>query len=427
MKKIIINKPEILSGIDDEHCRLSAKIESDHFIKDLYFEIECKYKEYLCDERGDAFLLSLLNFSLINGYNMEFKVPISEKLYYQIVEQYIPTLTKYNPYVYNKIKISAKLDNKCINNAGAVGASASGGVDSFYTIIKNSNKVTKHYNITHLMIASVYNIYYGENDTRKRFEKTIYNATKVSKELNLPLVSVYSNDHEFWYKGFADYFETRYISYIYALQKLFYVYHYSAGYEYKDFSFNKDDKFDFVRSQLISSENLTIYSSGPEVSRIEKVEYIANNTSVQKLLSVCNFSYKNCCKCSKCMRTQMELWSIGMLKKFKLVFPENYFSKQFNKELRTMIARRNKFDKDILNNIKKNKLNISFMTMIMGNLIHYMWYCPKNLLKKISSVKKTYDKVMDNKRKNSNIPEEKTWYYSESKEFAFECDNNIVS
>ncbi len=428
MKKLIINKPEIIPGIDTDHCRMSALIESDHFSKDLYFEVENRYKEYLCAERGDAFMLSLLHFAMSNGYDMDIRVPVSEKLYYQITEQYIPTLVKYNPKRFNNIGIKAPISNKPIANAGAVGASASGGIDSLYSIIKNTGNKTQNYNVNQLMIASVYNIYYGEEDTRKRFSETVKNAEKISHGLGIPLVSIFTNEHEFWFPECVGWFATKFISFVYALQKLFSVYHFSAGYEYENFSLSKYSSayFDFFTAQLVSSENLTIYSSGQEASRIEKAMYISDNPYAQKLLQVCNFAAENCCTCPKCIRSQLELWSIGKLDNFRKAFPKSGFEKYINSELIKAIGKRGIFDVDLLKNVKKNGLHIPLYVKIAGNLQRFFWYGPKKRLKKINFLCEVYKKIMKNKHNTEIYAPKNSWLYFTDKDYAAKCDKNMV-
>lgn len=425
MKKIIINAPQITPGIDSEHCRLSTKIESDTFSKDLYYEVENEYREYLCAERGDAFMIALLYFSMVNGYDMDIKVPVSEKLYYQITEQYIPTMEKYGAGFFKHINITAPFDNKSIANIGGVGTSASGGIDSFYTIIKNSDLSSKNYNITHLLIADIYPIFYDEKNTRQRFEKTADHAKKVARALGLPLVKVYSNEHEFWFERQIACYTLRYMGFVYALQKLFGVYNFSSGYEYKDFALSYDNRkgpayYDFLTAQLISNENLTIYSSGPEASRVEKTEYIADNAIVQNELYVCNGHSENCCICSKCMRTQLNLYAIEKLDKFKKAFPKEGFEKRKNKALINMLERREAYEIEILNKMRKNGIKIPFGVKVAGNIKHLIWPV-KCYFRRFKFPTDFYYKYVVKKEPSNNGTEESVYLYNNYKDYAAKC------
>lgn len=421
MKKLIINAPQITTGIDSEHCRLSAKIESETFKKDLYYEVENEYRKYLCTERGDAFLIALLYFSMVNGYDMEIKVPVSEKLYYQITEQYIPTMAKYGEGYFNQIKITAPLDNKSIDNAGAVGTSASGGIDSFYSILKNSNLTSDSYNITHLLFADVYPIYYDDKKTRQKFEKTAEHSQKIANALGLPLIKIYSNEYKFWFKRQVSFFMLRFMGFVYALQKLFKVYNFSSGYEYKDFLLFSNQKgsdhYDFFTAQLVSNENLTIYSSGSEASRMQKAEYIADNPIVQNELYVCNGFSDNCCVCSKCMRTQLNYYAIGKLDKFAKAFPKEGFEKRKNKYLITAIERRGEFDIEIINKLKENGIRIPFSVKVLGNMKHLIWPL-KCFLRRFKFIADFYYKYIVKDVTNDNEKAENDYFYNNYKDYA---------
>lgn len=427
MKKLTIGIPQIVEGIDSEHCRLSAAIECETFKKNLYYEVENKYRDYLCTERSDAFMVGLLYFAMVNGYDMEIKAPVSEKLYYQLTQQYIPTMAKYGTGFFHPIHITAQLDSKRIPNAGAVGASASGGVDSFYSIIKNSGLTTSNFNVSHLLIASVYSAYYDENDTRQRFGKTAEHSQKIADALHLPLVKVYSNEHEFWFKRYIGFGMLRYMGFVYALQKLFTVYNFSSTYEYKDFLLYADDKgsdhCEFFTAQLISNENLTIYSSGSEASRVEKVEYIADNPIVQKLLYVCNGHSENCCTCSKCMRTQLNLYAIGKLDRFKKVFPKEGFDKRKDKYLITALEKREPFETEILNKMKENNMRMPLGVRIAGNLRRWLIWPLRCALKPFAFANKIYFKYIKKKMASNNGTPEDVYNFNNDKDFAANrCD-----
>ena len=201
-KKLRICQPTIKEYAGK--VRLESLIVANDFQKTYYFEVDEKYAKYLCHERADAFVLGLMYFALVNGYDIECEAPLSEKLYYQLVDAYIPTVVKNDPDMFKPITITSMLDNTPIKNEGAVGTSVSGGVDSFYTIIKNLHNETTDYNITHLLLTNCFNIYYDEASTRERFEQLCHKGEKIASELNLEFVKIYTNDHVFWYPHFVD-------------------------------------------------------------------------------------------------------------------------------------------------------------------------------------------------------------------------------
>lgn len=62
----------------------------------LYFDFARKYEEYLCPERSDAFVMGLLSTAMENDCNIEFETPMTDRLFYQMNDDYLPMMAKYN-------------------------------------------------------------------------------------------------------------------------------------------------------------------------------------------------------------------------------------------------------------------------------------------------------------------------------------------
>ncbi|WP_319475410.1 hypothetical protein [Marispirochaeta aestuarii] len=117
-----------------------------------------------------------------------------------------------------------------------------------------------------------------------------------------------------------------------ALQKLFSTYYYSSAIKASQFSMNEADAayYDLLNVHCLSSDSLSFYSSGIEVTRMDKIRYIADIDFVQKNLSVClspDQNGNNCGKCAKCTRTMAELEVIDKLVNFSRVFNIDSFWK----------------------------------------------------------------------------------------------------
>lgn len=72
-------------------------------------------------------------------------------------------------------------------------------------------------------------------------------------------------------------------------------------------------------NHLWGCDSVEFTYDGAESSRIEKVEYISDNSIVQEHLRVCYSSNNeyNCCECEKCIRTMVSLEAIGKLNQVK--------------------------------------------------------------------------------------------------------------
>lgn len=76
------------------------------------------------------------------------QAPISEQLYYQLYAHYIPTLAKCLEWHHN-ICIECELDHTKLDSLNVVATGVSGGVDSWYTLIKSKQDNPPGYQITH--------------------------------------------------------------------------------------------------------------------------------------------------------------------------------------------------------------------------------------------------------------------------------------
>ncbi len=361
-----INKPYIVDN------RLYSKIEYGKNVFDLYFEVEKEYSNYLCVENADAFLVSLIPFIVKHNCDVEIDSPISSKIYYQLTNYLLPILCK--EFKKKPIKIDCKLGNFDFHSNG-VGASVSLGVDSFYTLLKHKNTKDTQYNITHLTFfnAGSHGNYGGE-DARKLFHKRLKTIKAFCEESNYKLVTVDTNMNEFIMMEHKKTHSFRTLGCVLALQKLFGKYYFASGYYYNEMKIDKEASahYDTLNVQCLSNGNITFYSSGIEVSRIEKVNFISSFTETYRWLNVCIKTDSNCGECSKCIRTEAELDSIGMLDKYNCVFDVDKFKKKKISILRKIIADSRGKDcdamylREIIDSYKKNGYKIPFRAKILS-------------------------------------------------------------
>ena len=201
---------------------------------------------------------------------------------------------------------------------------------------------------------------------------------RISDGFKLRLVCIYSNLYDFYdypYRDFSFYFACTYGSCALALQNLIKIYYQSSGVMLEDFNIcsNHDAAyFDLFNLKELSTEQLTFYSTGIEVSRLEKIKYISKNTIVAQNLSVCSEEVSgtghirqgkiNCGRCAKCLRTISELYVVDNLEAFDNVFELKEFKTHTQKELARMYCLNGKsFTNEIIYYLKKqNKINMMF-------------------------------------------------------------------
>lgn len=329
----------------------------------LWYETSLEYGKYLCYERMDSFLVNLLFYAMEHDYDIICDGKTTERLYYQLTEYLIPCVSR-NIKEYHSIRITSNLDNGVLPMAGVVGTGISGGVDSFYTILRHMNRKEELYNVTHLLMTnSGTNGSFGGEDARRLFHERRDALMPAVQELNLKLVCIDTNINEFILQKQKTALIKLY-SNVLALQKLFCCYYVGSGYPAEEFQFSIEDAayFDLIDMHCFSTNNLTFYCSGIETSRAGKLNFISNFDVARNYLDVCVGSNAgNCGKCEKCVRTITGLYAIDKLDEFENVFDVNGFYKKKQWYLREVVCSREKIDvSEIYEFLKSNrKLPIS--------------------------------------------------------------------
>ncbi len=319
--------------------RLNSDIRWGDRSRTLWFEVDNEYDEFLCAERIDGFLVALLPFAMVKNLNIRSDGYVSERLLYHLNTILLPSLSA-NIEEFHPINIDAKCDGNTLPSKHGVGTGLSCGVDSFYSVLKHINTGLKGFRLTHLTYFNLMNSPYWTDliDSSRVFSNSRIDYVRpVAQELGLKLVTVDSNIDRL-YNNFNAY-TFRYFGTVLALQKLFWKYYWSSSNTYSLFGFAFDDitLCDLLCVQCVSNENTTFYSTGSEVTRLEKTDYISDFAVTLKYLNVCWFHLYNCGKCPKCKRTMLGLYALGKLDRYGTVFDIDYFYRNKNEYLGHMI------------------------------------------------------------------------------------------
>ncbi len=327
MNRLLIKTIKKQDYLELDTTRLVATISFNGNEKECWFDYPSEYKDYICDERTDAFVVALIPLAMRRGFDIESTVPISEKLSYQILNYYIPILSKYQK-SFNKIKLHCPCISDNFNTKGAVGTGLSCGIDSFYSVLKHMNNDEKNFRLTHLVTMNVGSFgLQGGDFSYNWFQKETKKAKKVADELNLPLIAINSNLMEIYQENHSYSGTFRMVGAILGLQKLFSKYYISAGFDIKDFDITSEENDDYDLFNLIvgSNESTTFYSTGLEATRFERTQFITQYPVTYDNLTVCIFGNDNCGKCEKCMRTLGTLYALGRLQDYRNSFDIEQF------------------------------------------------------------------------------------------------------
>ena len=335
---ITIEKPYLEN--QGEFTRLVCNIQEDEKNKQVFFEVENKWAQYLCYERADAFLIGIFNYAMRFRHDIVCKAPVTEELLYNIKEYLIPSLAKNDPLLYPS-NITAPIEVEPMANAGAVGTGISCGVDSLHCIHNLNNSKYRGQSITHLCVYSVgsfhggyakYGIERARDDVRKK-------AKAVADELGLPLIISNSNIRKEFFTYHYSHMHTFYSMFaVYCMQKLWRVYYYASGYTFEYFNIKDTSKkdtayYDLLSLQCLSTHNLRLYSEGATEDRLQKTSVIVDDKLAQKYLHVCWTKGYNCSTCSKCRRTLLTLDILGKLDNFRECFDIDYYKMHRNEYL----------------------------------------------------------------------------------------------
>lgn len=307
--------------------RLVATISFNGSEKECWFDYPSEYGDYICDERIDAFVISLIPLAMRKEFDIESAVPISERLSYQLQNYYIPILSKYQKN-FHKIELLCPCTADNLNTESAVGTGISCGIDSFYTVLKHINNNEENFRLTHLVTMNVGSFgFQGGDFSYNWFQKEIIKAKRVANELELPLIVINSNLMEIYQENHAYSGTFRMAGAILGIQKLFSKYYISAGFDIKDFDITSEenDDYDLFNLLVASNESTTFYSTGLEATRFERTQFITQYPVTYDNLTVCVFGNDNCGKCEKCVRTLSTLYALGELQNYGNSFDVNQF------------------------------------------------------------------------------------------------------
>lgn len=407
MKTVFIGKPYISECEQDKvrlNCDISTNDDNKILNGTLYYETSAEYKKYLCTDRVDAFVLGLLSSAMLQNYSIYSELPMSERVKYQLNTYYIPTVSK-NFKDMNNIYIDVPVDENMYDNEGAVVTGNSGGVDSFYSILKYSDCEYRSNRLTHIIYNSVCCEDFDQERIRRDYNREIVSKAKIADELDLKFIGMFTNLFQFY--PFPNYvfnyfFTTSYVSCIYALQGLFSKFYFSSGIKVEDFSMDENKiadaaYFDWFTVDCVSSESLKVYSAGAEVGRLEKTKFILENSVVQKYLQVDSIddngtNKMNCGKCSKCLRTLSTIYALGQLDNYREIFDTTFFEKNKQRAFAKMLAgdHSKAITSEILNLWKtKSLIRIQFYFWYVG---YASFYFVKHSLAKNKTLKTLYYK-----------------------------------
>lgn len=329
--------------------RLVATIEIDGNISELWFEVDQRWGDYLCDERSDAFVLAFLRYAMINGHHICSDTPMTEELHYQISSCLIPALVNANhgKIFHTEIKTPIAEVLPKTDASGSVGTGISCGVDSLHVLAEQQDNSHPHLKVDHLLVCNFHGTTNDDSSKMREamFSALIRRAQRFANANNYKLIVCNTNFDGDCIPGLMFEGATSFaLSFaIYAMQKLWSYFYLASGYDFNEFRITQAHlsspaHYDYLLTNSFSTSGLKIFSEGIAYNRVMKVKNISVYSPSYKYLNVCHGfdgeDGENCsCYCAKCMRTMLELDALGALDNYCEVFDVPYYRLNFHEYL----------------------------------------------------------------------------------------------
>ena len=369
---------------------------------DLFYEYPEEYEAYV-KESPDPFVPPLLVASLIYDEKLKVPFPISKNLFDNL-EMVQDIFCNWFPVEARKIFVDALwIKEPELSHSGkGVLAFFSGGVDSFYTLLKSIRNIpTNTPAITHLIYMR--GIEVPISDTVGG-DQTIIMVKKVAEEAGLPIIIGATNLREQFNLWWADYLCGPGLASVgLSLGKQFSHVLIPGAYSYSHEDMFPESSHPLL-DNLWSTEYTRFSHSGAEAHRIDKFAWLVGRDPLAlQYLRVClenKGGPTNCGKCSKCVVAMIALQSIGTLKQcatlphkfdyrlIKSLHLKDYSDITMLKECRDLAIMENndpKLTKKLKAYVRKHEI-IEGLQLILGERGYEIIISPWRFLKKVLKI-----------------------------------------
>ncbi|MBI5352641.1 MAG: hypothetical protein HZB50_08410 [Chloroflexi bacterium] len=319
---MIIHQPEIFTH--EGHVILWAKIEMDtpgsSFPKYLWYRVPEKYASNL-SLQSDAFLVPGLLGGMYYREPIRVRGKVSPRLAYHLDEyQYVLSHTMSG--AVQPVDIQYERLHPLDANPRAVGATFSGGVDSFFTLLKHApqNQLDPEYQFTHCLFINGFDIVRKDNE---KYKTIFTHYQKTLAEINIELVPIETNVANAIVPRlvYNQYFSIILAGSTLALGGLFKRFTIASSYDFELIQKGIHSSSSPLMDRVLSTETLDFEHHGANYTRAEKVAAISDWKLAQENLRVCGMpnlgpNLLNCSQCEKCTRTMIPLYAIGKIEKF---------------------------------------------------------------------------------------------------------------
>ena len=341
---------------------LSFPLEVEGIKQELWYKFPAELSQFLVKKNLDAPLVGLLFLAMKTGNDIKLEGPVSARLHYTLKKYLIPALCLSDSELKHVEIFADELNDQDLNVGKVAGTGLSCGVDSFTAFFTHKEE-TGSFKISHFTFlnAGSHGDFGGEI-SRERFEGRLLQVKKFASKVEKEVIPVDTNLSDLIRMNFQQTHTLRNLSCILNLQKLFKNYYYSSPHRFDYFNLRSGDSgdYDLLNLSMLSTESTAFFSSGADMNRIERTDFISNFPETYQHLNVCtnpDFTRNqiNCSVCDKCMRTALTLDLLNKLHFYKNVFDLTKYRKRRSIYIGKIVATKDsdQFGKEIFGLLRR--------------------------------------------------------------------------
>lgn len=275
-----------------------------------WFEVPEKYAPDL-SSTGDPWLACLAPLASALGEPLRIALPV-DRLLLRNTRELMAIWARWHPSM-REVPLEIEVaDQGPAPKAGRNGAFFSGGVDSFFTVLRNEEAGPRGLRADDLILVGGFDFPLGFAEAFERHRERLRGA---ARELGKELVDVVTNLRETRLRQapWADVWHGAALAAVgLALESRYRLLLIAATSPYGELEPWGSHP---MTDPLLSTESVAVVHDGAEFTRLDKVRYLSRSTVALRWLKVCfrEVSERNCGRCRKCLLTMMALALFGAL------------------------------------------------------------------------------------------------------------------
>jgi len=309
----------------EDSCQLQAEISSSALTTPfvLWYRFPADVSAFIAADSGNPWVAALLLPAMWVGEPLEVDVPISPKLATSLKQIQAIYRARFHPL--SPVTVTAPLGRHSPRVGSGVALFFSGGVDSWYSLLKHEAESALSDPITHLIVIHGADMPIDSQARMGTFATTVANTRLVGERFGKQVLSVATNIRFLYSRlGIAWHLGSSLPSTALVLEGFFKKFNIAATFTYADIAetpcshSNRPSGTHPLLDPLWATESSRFVHDGCERTRLEKIKFISGSEIALDMLRVCwnnNQPEYNCGRCGKCLRTMVGLHIAGALGK----------------------------------------------------------------------------------------------------------------